>query len=429
MDAESFRLLRCIVDRQVQRLQSVLGEIPREQRGATYVTFVELHIEALIRLKDGTSADYLSSTSDLERVVYGRKLSRIKYQLDFLYLEVFEYRNDVGRSDVPSGLLYLVDYLIVDILKASADPVIHLHGAYMYSTQRLIDRWELLNRELGVAWSEPVEPIIFNLPGLDFGNALFSPILAHEVGHSVIQRADLVAEVSSRLDVPSVESLKAVLASTDPAVDDALVQFASWAEELLCDAIATELTGPSLLFAAAVFLPASSAGIAGPYHPDPSQRIKLTLSQLGALGWMPKLESECPNILGYLQQIATLSVAPTSAREKFLRDMVDLSMPAIEEVARQYVVTRTDWDSYKEIEATLSEMVRENIPPSEIDGTALTPWQVVVAIWFHGIKSYGDDSAGLVASVEDRELNRLGLKSVELIRVVELWKAADAVSS
>jgi hypothetical protein len=412
-------------------LNSALSDIPKDQRGSTYITFVELHLDAIERLKESTSNDYSTSTSESEKLIYGRKLSRVKSLLDSLYYEVFVYQNDVGRRDIPSGLLYLVDYLITDILKASADPVIHLDGLYMYSTQRLISRWKVLSQELGVIWSESVEPIIFNLPGLDFGNALLSPILAHEVGHSVIQQSDLVAEVNSRLDLTVVESLKVALLQSNPNadVDDAVAQVSRWVEELLCDAIATELTGPSLLFAAAVFLPASSAGFSTESHPDPSQRISLTLSQLDSLGWSPKLRRACPNILRYLEEIANRSVSTLNPREMFMRDMIGLAASSIEDVAREYVSLRMDWTSYGTIETMLAEMLRENIPPSEIDGVAVTPWQVIAAIWFQAIDSHGDDSAGLVAGVEDRGLNRLGLKSVELIKVLELWKVPHAFSA
>ena len=185
MDAESFRLLRGIVERQLQRLKSVLSETPKDQRGGTYVVFVEQHLAALAARAEATAAAFEVAGAQA-REVHGRKLTRYSYLLDVLCGEVFVYQNDVGRSDVPSGLLYLVDYLIEDILKASADPVIHLERANMYSTERLIDRWESLSNELGVVWNEPVEPVIFYLPGFDYQNALLSPILAHEVGHSVI---------------------------------------------------------------------------------------------------------------------------------------------------------------------------------------------------------------------------------------------------
>jgi hypothetical protein len=431
LDASSFELLRFAVEGQAQRLRSVLAALGSDQRGSTYVEFVDRHLAALESLAATTASEFAGAGA-AEKTIYGRKLSRVRSLLNELHGEVFDFRNDVGRQDLPSGLLYLIDYLIEDLLKASGDPIIHLDSNYMYSTQRLIDRWRNFSRELGVGWAEPAEPVIFNLPGLDPGNALLAPVLAHEVGHSVIQRHDLVAELGSRLDVNTVELLTKELLAAEPDADvaDALRQFASWAVELLCDALATELTGPSFAFSVAVFFPASAAGQSGANHPDPAQRFELALHQLSSNGWISALQRLTPRVLAWLQAVTkTPALMPVSPREAFLRKLVDLARPTITEVAHEYVDASLDWTAFEQFEDVLGKLLRAGIPPAELAGDPVPPWHVVAAIWLYAISVHGDSPHGLVTSVEDANLSRFALKTIEMSRVLQLWKAADAPSA
>lgn len=431
MDHASFALLVRVAGDQLRRLRSFLGDLSAGQRGSTYIKFVGLHLEAIDGLVGQIADEYSQAGTDFERSVVGRKLYRIKIFLDDIHGNLVEHRGDIGRTDLPVGVLHIVDALIEDLLKASADPVVHLGQPYMYSTIRMADQWKRLSGELGVSWTEPVEPIIFNLPGLDPGNALLSPILAHEVGHSVIQRHDLVAEVDSRLDVTKVEALKLTYAATPGALtDEAMEQFGRWVEELLCDALATELTGPGLLFAGAVFLPASSAGHSGPSHPDPAQRIALTLEQLSRGGWIPFLETSCPSTLAWLRHLASVGPASSSPREVLLRELVVLATDALIEVATDYVAASTlDWSEFNSKEGAIRDLVVAGIPPAELDGKPVSPWLIIVAVWMNAIETHGDSANGLASAVADAPLSKFALKTVEMSRVLKFWKAESAASA
>jgi hypothetical protein len=424
LDSDSFELLDRVVEAQVERLRSGLAHVERDQRGSTYVEFVGRHLCALDTRVSEIRADF-GSADEAERTFHARKLLRIRALLNEFHGEVLDYRSDIGRKDLPSGLLHLVDYLIEDLLKASADPIIHLDSEYMYSTQRLLDRWRKISNDLGIEWTETVEPVIFNLPGLDPGNALLAPVLAHEVGHSVIQRNDLVATLDSRLDSVALQLLKdEYLASSDEAsLNACLGKFSFWAVELLCDALATELTGPSFAFSVAVFFPASSAGQSGPKHPDPAQRFSLALHQLKTNGWEPALRRLTPNVFSWLEGVERVQpMVPPDADERFLRNLVDFAIPSIAAVAKEYVGSCLDWGSFEPLEDTLGGLIAAGIPPAELAGEPVPPWHTVAAIWLYGIAVHGDVPAGLVRCVEDVSLNGFTLKTIEMIRVLKLWK-------
>lgn len=431
MDTASFSLLARVVETQLGRLRRLLAFLTPDQRGSTYIKFVSHHLDAIASLIQNVEAEYGATTSDAERIIIGRKLYRLKLFLDDIHGNVVEYKDDIGRRDLPVGLLHVIDALIEDLLKASADPIVHLGQQYMYSTIRVADQWSNMSAELGLTWSETIEPIIFNLPGLDPSNAFLSPILAHEVGHAVIQRHDLVADVDARLDVATIDALKSAYAATPSAdVGDALAQFGRWVDELLCDALATELTGPGLLFAGAVFLPASSAGHSGPDHPDPAQRIALSLNQLDRSGWLDHLNGRCPTVMQWLRQVASLSPDAPTPLEVFLRGLVDIASDAILEVAQEYVVDgKLAWSEYCLKEQSIHELLTAGIPPAELDGDPISPWYVVASMWLHAIDHHGDSAEGLADAVADTSMSQFALKTVEMSRVLELWKAEDASSA
>ena len=62
---------------------------------------------------DVTAGNFVGA-NPAAKVIYGRKLSRVRYLLNVLHREIFDYRHDIGRQDLPAGLLYLVDDLIDD---------------------------------------------------------------------------------------------------------------------------------------------------------------------------------------------------------------------------------------------------------------------------------------------------------------------------
>lgn len=425
MDADTFGLLAEAVEGQAVRLRAVLDDIAPQQRGSSFAAFVRRHLEAIEQMAAAVVAAF-PQAPDPATPILGNKLSRCRGMLSDLHSELVTYSGDIGRRDLPSGLLYLVDSLIDDLLMARADPLFHLDGRYMYSTQRVLDRWKPLSTQLGVVWAEPAEPVIFNLPGLDPGNAFFSPVLVHEVGHSVIQRHDLVLDLLGQLDTTAVRAIEDAYTAADPNADvrGAQDQFQLWAEELLCDALATELTGPSFIFSVAVFFPASAAGQSGPHHPDPAQRFEQTLDQLGSAGWDSALAARCPSVFAWLNTLpAVPPMLPSTPRDLFLRSLVELARPRIIDVARHHVTATMTWDSYIRSADQLESLLAAGIPPAGLDGEPVPPWNVVAAVWLYALSVHGDTPEGLVLAVKDQKLSRFALKTIEMSRVADLWRS------
>lgn len=423
MDNHTFNLLRGAVAGQIGQLTEVLDRTATGQRGSTFAIFVRRHLHAIEERASSIETAFAGASTPVKPAL-GIALARCRLLLTQLHSELVTYCFDIGRQDLPAGLLYLVDLLIDDLLKASADPLIHLNDRYMYSTQRILHRWENLSTHLGITWKEPAEPVIFNLPGLDPGNAFLAPVIAHEVGHSVIQRHDLVLELLGRLDASEIQILKETYRSADDDADVKVAQeqFQFWAEELMCDALATELTGPSFMFSVAVFFPASSAGASGPRHPDPSQRFCQTLEQLASAGWEEPLQAACPGVFAWLKTLPTVPpIVPSTPRETFLRGLVDVARPHIIQVARDYVTARMTAETFTPVGERIRALLAAGVPPGELDSKPVPPWQIIVAAWFYALEVHGDTPEGLVAAVEDGGLSRFTLKSVEMSRVMDLW--------
>lgn len=274
---------------------------------------------------------------------------------------------------------------------------------------------------LGVKSSLAREPVAFNLPGLDPANVLLSPILAHEVGHSVQLEYHLVESALAKGDSGALDALQQQCLS-EAAVPDAAgwkAQLSGWIEEVLCDVIATVLTGPSMLFASAAFLPAPDVRPLGT-HPPPSDRIGIIIELLRSDGWLTFLQPRCPTVLAWLDQLAART-AVTDPRERFLRESLDMLTPALIETARQHVGTVFTATEYAKQHDDLTKLLDARVPPSQLHDSEVSSWSLVLCAWLFAFKRDGDNSDTLASAVADREFNRFVLKAIELARLVELW--------
>jgi hypothetical protein len=418
MDQGSFAFLNERLQSRVNRVEERLSVVP-SGRGDH---FIELARD-LIAGAEAKRQDVLSqfpSATDAEKAIHVRTLLRLLGEIDVFDL-LSPYFSGVGRRDLPAGLVQLIDELIAELLPNRADPVIHLDEQYMYSTLDLVRLLSASLTSLGVTFSGSRAPVAFSLPANDPSNAFLTPILAHEVGHVAVNQANLGSEVLSRTDQKVLNDLfKDCLQQanqTDPLPWQ--IQFVGWIDELLCDALATALTGPSYLFASAAFLPAPELGETGS-HPFPADRIELTLSQLDDLGWSKLLQEKTPQVVAWLKSIEQ-PPDPSDHLERFLRGAVKLVAPAIGEVAKQHVSTPLNAADAERLLPSLSEHYAVGVPPVQLEGKAVSSWLILLGAWLHQFQRHGDQPATVAIAIDDNQLSDFVIKAVEMSRISEAW--------
>lgn len=347
-----------------------------------------------------------------------RELSRLRYEMDLIHKLVADYHGDTGRQDLPVGLLLLIDELIRDLLPKGADPIIHLDTYNMYSTTAVI---EVVKGLLRRTTPRHPHPVAFNLPAVDPANVLLSPILTHEVGHTA-WRQGLRAELNKKADLKSAgERLKQGASSSGTDAAEVARIFDSWRQELLCDALAAALTGPSFLFASTVFLPAPSALPMGS-HPYPRDRLAYTFRILTELGWDSFLLRHVPNVFGWCQEIATNVALTGHPVETALREAIGIIEPAITRTALSTTSgNRADPGAMSRDEEQLFGLLELEVPPIVIEQRGLGPWVILAAAWVYEVARRGDTPEAVANTSSDIHLNQFLVKSIELATIKRLW--------
>ena len=418
--AEELRYLSSIVR---ERARQVLTALPSSDgHGSSLTRAVKVVAERLAERAEqlATGGPY----SPLDERVHVRELQRSDQQINVLYRAVSMYGSDVGRSDVPIGLLHLVDELIQDLLPSGADSLLHLDTLPMYRTVSIFH--QIPGTLDPNEFPEP-HPVAFYVPGLQPANALFAPILAHEVGHTCWQRG-MGHDLQAMLDVPAIQ---AALSTAVAAGADAVQVrdfFAGWMTELMCDALAATLAGPAFLFASVVFLPV----VAQPQintHPYPRDRLAFTLRVLERHSWTSVLRDEVPGVFAWCENLAANPLLSNSPMETALRDAVALIEPAMMELADRVAANRVTYQQFLEARDNLYAHLSLEVPPVATRDSNLSAWLLITATWLHEIRQRGSDQPGELPGIAiDPRLNRFVLKAIELSGIVRLWSHDGATS-
>ena len=420
MDQNSLALVaRSISDRvgAIRRAEPSTGAA----RGRTVVALVEEVLTAVEIERDRVMGD-IASASDAEAEALGRRLLRLLAHVTS-FSTLTPYLADVGRRDISLGLLQTSDVVVESLLPGGADAVIHLDEHHMYSTidLRVVTKRPLA--ALGGATAIDTISLVLFIPGIDPHNALLVPILAHEVGHSAVEEANLGSAVLSQADLTPLNELldECLRDAGDPDPGPWQVQLFSWIDELLCDALALVLTGPSFLFAAAAFLPAPQAGSLGT-HPFPADRIRFALESLRTLGWGDVLAERVPDLLAWLTEVSSPAEAPADARERFLRLGLRSLEDSILTVAHSQVANPLTPAEFDNLDSRVMELVNLAIPPSQVGVDPVPPWMIVLAGWLYRFSSDGDHAETLAKATGDTVFNEYLLKAIEMSRVTSLWR-------
>lgn len=378
-------------------------------------------------------SDVLSQDMDPElreqlvRVI-SRRFERLQGPLEVLYETLGLYSKSIDQSEVPVGLQHVVDGLVRDILDGNGDPMIHLDPIDMYSTIDLVAYVD----EQFIAWKSPSvdaqydgpRPIVFNLPALDPSNALLSPLIAHEVSHTAVDRT-LMAELERRCGAETQNLLEERLSAASAvgesaSADDWAFLFRRWCEELICDVIALALTGPSFLYAFSCYAPPTNVAVVNT-HPPLRDRLSFHLRVLDQLGWTDVLTSTGAATYAWWQEIADEQLRVGSERERFLFDAIALVEEALISVSVAHVSRPLRAETMSEIAGTVDHF-RAGVPNIETAGGALDTWQVVLAGWVAALLERGDAPTSLLAAMDDPGYSRLLIKALEMSSIVSKWK-------
>lgn len=357
-------------------------------------------------------------------------LERVQLILDDFHEPITMYRESVARSDVPVGLQHLIDILMEKIVIGGGDPIIHLDGINAYSTIDLTAPVNELIRALSPTATPYTgkHPIAFNLPALDPNNALLAPVLAHEVAHTVVKQK-LLGDLEERVSASSAgDDIQAALSKYEANVPDTAekirADFQSWSTELICDATAIAVTGPSFLLAliAALVPPSTPTGVLS--HPPIHDRVRYALALASDLGWSTFMQARAPGIMAWLEDIASEELLDGTDEETFLRWAMEETRDFRRDVAFGHIDSHFTPNGHDDRIDHAVEWLAQGVPMVDIEGEALAPWQCVLAGWLAAIRCHGDTSATIARAAGDVDYNGVIVKALEYSQIVTAWRTA-----
>lgn len=432
----NLELLRSRTGARLRTMERHVADLPAG-RGEEWKALLQHVLAEVKRDFDVTDADILRSetqepgVAEEIRVAATVHLERLQTLLNQLHVQMATYRAAVARADVPVGLQHLIDVLIEDIVIERGDPIIHLDTRNTYST---IDLANLLN-SLIAGLAPPVtpysgdHPIAFHLPALDPNNVLLSPVLAHEVAHTAVNQR-LFNELMQRLrTVQAYDDISNAFDTVAGTYDvdskrELGKSLRAWSSELLCDAIAIALSGPSFLLAFTAFATPSISFPAGRTHPETHDRIRYALRLADELGWTEFMNDRAPKIMSWLREISEEPVLSGSADETFLRKAMDLSEDSRREVALSHITHRFQAPDQESRLDHAAKWLQQGVPLIDINNEALSPWEAILAGWLAAIRTHGDDAKTIAVAAGDEEFNSVIVKALEYSQIVSAWRAA-----
>lgn len=431
MDARSVELLDQLIADHLDRLTDQLpaaGSAP----GGEAVRLVGRLIERFRSERAAILAELTVATPE-ERDVLARRLERLFIDLKIFQPHLTPFVRDASTESGRLGLQVIIESLVKTLLPKGADPVLHLEERHLYATMDLARSLRNLWDQLPSAgvddtlWEwDSGPPVVFFVPDLDPDNAMYLPILAHEVGHQAVWQSDLGNKVMAACAQDLQPLFDQALASNEGLQAHPLRrQLRLWVDEIICDALAAVLCGPGFLFAAAAFLPVSSTGTVDSTHPFPRERVRLTLELLRDRGWTDVLD-QAPGVIGWLDAVSVRN-APESAREGFLLGALDVAAPHVRRIALEHLSgAGLDPADFMNLQDELRRLLEKGVPPAQVAGKPVGHWNIVAAAWLHRISAGGDSPRSVAQGAADALTNGRVLKAIELARIVELWEEEGA---
>ncbi|HWH09616.1 MAG TPA: hypothetical protein VG165_00665 [Solirubrobacteraceae bacterium] len=334
--------------------------------------------------------------------------------------------------NVNLGSLYVAEECARILVGTNVDLIVVPDPEFMYSTTS----WPfsaVVNTTSGFTPTNTRRPIVLNYPLSDADRLLLHPIFAHELGHASVDQHQLVSTVETELDndpdfTTALQSkVNDMAASYWPALAPTQIsgilraRLRDWIEELLCDHLAIEAVGPSFMWAFVLFVLPLGYAEPGEQHPPNTVRIKLALDHLTRRGWRPHMERVAPGVTSWIDQIAGDAAGALEPPFDFLRDQLTRHATVLQDVATQRSGSGA-LDAFVSAPQAdeAADLLRRLILPVGLT-TPLDARAILLGGWQYAFQEHGDKPPGLIAALDDRRLQELVGKAIEMSTVASAW--------
>lgn len=337
------------------------------------------------------------------------------------------------KPSINLGSLYVTEEWARTLVGTDVDLVVVPDPEFMYATTS----WPfsaVINLTPGFTPANTRRPVVLNYPLSDADRLLLHPIFAHELGHASVDEHGLVAAVEMELDNDPAFTTALQDAVNDMATTTGLTQtqlsgtlcglLHDWIEELLCDHLAIEATGPAFIWSFAVFVLPQGYGEPGREHPPNTVRMRFALDHLTRRGWRPYMERVAPGITRWLDEIAADATGPLERPFAFLRDQLLAHANVLQDTAMSRAGSGAlDPGTSEPAADEAADLLARLILPVGL-GDPLEGRAILLGGWQQAFADHGDSPAGPIKALTDRRLQELVGKAIEMSTVASAWEPA-----
>ncbi|MCA1706697.1 MAG: hypothetical protein LC808_26910 [Actinobacteria bacterium] len=330
------------------------------------------------------------------------------------------------------GSLYMTEECARILVGTDVDLVVVPNPEYMYATTS----WPfsaVIDHTPGFTPRTARRPIVLNYPLSDSDRLLLHPIFAHELGHASADEHGLVGAVEADLDgdtsftaalQQTVEDIAASWTAIPTTQISGMLRgwLRDWIEELLCDHLAIEASGPAFIWAFAMFVMPFSYGEPGSQHPPNTVRMRLALDHLARRGWRPYMERVAPGVTAWLDEIAGHASGHLDIQFAFLRDQLLAHASALQDAAIGRAAAKGLDPGASEAAADEAAMLLSRLILPVGLSDPLEERAILLGGWQHAFRDHGDSPSGMVRALADRRLQDLIGKAIEMSTVTAAWE-------
>lgn len=407
------------------------------RRGQALADHVAATLTAIERRITHSEARFGAATTDAE---YEAAVATMRLLNGFLrhMQEAGPWIDAAADPELHIGPLYFVDEAARVLVSSDCDVVVVPDAAYGYAT--LSWPFETILKKLGqtVVGSRPV--VVF-FPPEETSSLLLHALFVHELGHPAVLEHKLLDRVigttagdpsfATRFDKAVTDFAAAF--SGDPAEARFILnrRLHSWVTELLCDALATAYVGPAYVFAFAAVVASTSSAEIPKDHPPTSLRLRIMLDQLKRRRWIALLRTRIPNVLAWLEYVASMASGPLVSHAQFLVDATTELAPEVRRASDDLLRSNVYRPKhYGAVGSEVESYLQHRILPAQLqDGAAPDRRSILLAGWMHvfgddGIEgNEGDAATSLPVGLMNHDFQEFLSKGLEMSAVLETWRS------